>query len=133
VAKDRTKNGRAEKKDASVAQAQALADAVPEFTLVPNEKPEMHDLGAPPTETRWNADKHTAVVQASLAFRLIWVLVGVLVAGGALFSTTKWTGLLPKDVTGFFGIAFGAVVTLATAATSFWFGTQKGRSGGSGP
>jgi hypothetical protein len=80
-------------------------------------------------ESTWDpADKHAAYVQAKIAYRLIWVLVGVLVGGGALLSTTKWTGLQTRDVSSFFGVAFAAVVTLTTAATSFWFGSQKERS-----
>ncbi len=73
----------------------------------------------------WNPDEYTMQTQARLAFRLIWVLVGVLVGGAAIFTTTRWTGLATKDVTDFFGIAFAAVVTLTTAATSFWFGSVR--------
>ena len=101
--------------------------AAPEFSLAPAGAHTDIDHLKPSDvkEANWNPDKHAALVQAQLAFRLIWVLVGVLVGGGSLISTTKWTGLATKDVTDFFGVAFGAVVTLATAATSFWFGSQR--------
>jgi hypothetical protein len=75
----------------------------------------------------WNPDQFTAFTQSRVTFRLIWVLGGVLVLGAALLSTTPLTKITAQDVTDFFGIAFGAVVTLVTAATSFWFGTERGR------
>jgi len=68
------------------------------------------------------------LVQATLAIRLIWLLAGVLLGGGILLGTVKWTGLAAKDVVDFFGLAFAAVVTLTTAATSFWFGSQRERT-----
>jgi hypothetical protein len=87
------------------------------------------------TASTWDADKHTALVQAELARRLIWVLTGVLLGGAALLSTGKWTGLSAQSVSNFFSVAFGAVVTLTTAATSFWFGSRhaRNRDGGADP
>lgn len=79
-------------------------------------------------DTAWDPERHAATVQAQLAFRLIWVLVGVIVVGAGLLATSKWTGIKAQNVSDFFGIAFAAVVTLTTAATSFWFGSQKHRS-----
>jgi hypothetical protein len=101
----------------------------PEFSLLPaGEKTDIDKIETGTKEESWNPDQYAAFVQSSLAFRLIWVLAGVLLGGAGLLVTTKWTGLMAKDVTDFFGIAFGAVVTLTTAATSFWFGTQRERA-----
>jgi hypothetical protein len=102
---------------------------VPEFSAAPGGvKPDINQItplpGWGPQDPEWDAGKHRAIVQAELARRLIWVLLVVLFLGAALLSTTRWTGIKPQDVASFFGIAFGAVVTLATAATSFWFGSQ---------
>jgi hypothetical protein len=109
--------------------AASLVSAVPEFSALPGDaKPDIDQIN--PSSTRssdWNAAKHAALVQAQLARRLIWVLAGVLAGGGGLLATVKWTGLTAHDVTDFFGVAFGAVVTLTTAATSFWFGSQSER------
>ncbi len=87
--------------------------------------PVIKTLSARARTKAWNPEEYSMQTQARLAFRLIWVLVGVLVGGAAMFTTTRWTGLMTKDVTAFFGIAFGAVVTLTTAATSFWFGSLR--------
>jgi hypothetical protein len=104
---------------------------VPEFSATTAEEhaaPRIETLRAASADTKlWDENEHTAKTQATLAFRLIWVLAGVLLGGAALLATTSWTGLASKDVTDFFGVAFGAVVTLTTAATSFWFGSQRGR------
>lgn len=115
-------------------------DAVPEFSPLTAEEVGgtaeavravkenlIADLPSTATTT-WNPEQHTAVTQAKIAFRLIWVLVGVIAVGAVLLATSKWTGLKAENVSDFFGVAFGAVVTLATAATSFWFGSQKHRS-----
>lgn len=72
----------------------------------------------------WNQAKHTAETQADLAKALILIVAGVLLVGAGLLVSTKWTGLQTRDVLEFFGVAFAAVVTLATAATSFWFGSR---------
>lgn len=114
-----------------IAASAAVVDLlrVPEFSLLPpGEKPDIDKIETGTKEETWNPDQYAAFVQSSLAFRLIWVLAGVLLGGAGLLVTTKWTGLMAKDVTDFFGIAFGAVVTLTTAATSFWFGTQRERA-----
>lgn len=107
----------------------------PEFTRVGGTvRPSITITSVEPRvkEEVWDPDEHAAKVQSKLAFRLIWVLAGVLLGGAALLSTTKWTGLASKDVTSFFGVAFAAVVTLTTAATSFWFGSQRERSRSAG-
>jgi hypothetical protein len=118
-------------RNADKAESLLELEKVPEFDKhVTNGAQEVissFDVGT--KESTWDpADKHAAYVQAKIAFRLIWVLIGVLAGGGALLATTKWTGLPTKDVSSFFGVAFAAVVTLTTAATSFWFGSQKERS-----
>lgn len=113
----------------AVNRAEAALLEVPEFSpLPPGAETEIASVQPKTKEPTWNPDQYTASVQSKLAFRLIWVLVGVLLGGAALVSTTKWTGLAVKDVTNFFGVAFAAVVTLATAATSFWFGSQRAQS-----
>ena len=114
----------------STSEQSSLVDDVPEFKPAPRgERADIEDISPRVKERNWDPDEHAQKVQAKLAFRLIWVLSGVLLGGAAVLCTTRWTDLKTADVTNFFAVAFGAIVTLATAATSFWFGSQKGRSG----
>ena len=99
------------------------ADDLTREPIIETIKPGRDDIK---TET-WNREKFTASTQSRVTFGLILVLVVVLLLGAALLSTTPWTKITAQDVTDFFGIAFSAVVTLVTAATSFWFGTERGR------
>ena len=104
--------------------------AVPEFSKAPEGA--RLDINSLPTASfkkePWNKEEHDAKTQARLAFRLLWVLVLLILIGAGALVTVKWTGLQTKDVETFFGVAFSAVVTLTTAATSFWFGSQRGQS-----
>lgn len=77
----------------------ALLEA-PEFSPLPPDAPTDITSVEPNTkEPQWNPDQYAAFIQAKIAFRLIWVLAGVLLGGAALLSTSKWTGLASKDVT----------------------------------
>jgi hypothetical protein len=112
---------------ASESGAAGIPDA-PEFSPVTVDDLPVIETIKPATRTeRWDPEQHRAFTQSRVTFTLIWVLIAVLILGAALLSTTRWTGITAQDVSDFFGVAFAAVVTLVTAATSFWFGTEHGR------
>lgn len=111
----------------SESSAASIPDA-PEFSPVTVDTLPVIETIKPATRTeRWDPEQHRATTQSRVTFLLVWVLISVLILGAALLSTTRWTGITAQDVSDFFGVAFAAVVTLVTAATSFWFGTEFGR------
>ena len=112
---------------------QAVARGITEFEPLSSEEAgtvepiaELHP--APKTEP-YNAQKHLDETRSQVAFRLIWILVGVLLFGFALLliaidaGADKIANIGPTYLA-----VFSSIITLVSAATGFYFG----QSGGSG-
>ena len=102
---------------------------MPEFEAVPVDHsaegpPVVKDLSITPKTEPYNLDR----VRAQLAFRLIWILVGVIAAGIVLMATAQWTDVDRIANIGSVALTvFTSIVTLVSAATGFYFGQGGGK------
>jgi hypothetical protein len=117
--------------------AQGLVRNVPEFAPSDSDSASSNiisTLSGPPPKEPYNAQKKLDEVRARLAFRLVWVLIGVIAAGLAILFTLPWTGIGNiVDIRPTFELVFSGILTLVSTATGFYFGQQSTNSGsGSG-
>jgi hypothetical protein len=125
---------RANESGAALTLSQEL-EKVPEFESAPDPvaagNQGISTLTPEPPLEPYNPQKKLDEVRARLAFRLLWVLIGVIAGGFLLLLTLRWTGIAQiTDIRPTFLIVFSNIVTLVSAATGFYFG-QQSTGGGS--
>ncbi len=92
--------------------------------------PIVQDVSVSPTVEPYNPVENLDKVRSQLAFRLIWTLVGVIVAGVVLLLTAPLTGVDKIANIGTTAVTvFSSMVTLVSAATGFYFGQSQSGGG----
>lgn len=117
--------------DVPTERSDQLAAAVPEFEAVSPDQAAagpsiVQDINADPKVEPYDAQQNLDNVRSKLAFRLIWILVGVLAVGAVLLVTAPLTGVdKVANVATTALTVFTSIVTLVSAATGFYFGQSQ--------
>ena len=87
---------------------------------------------APETEP-YNAQEYLDKTRSRVAFRLIWILIGVLFFGFVLLLIALLVGIDKiANIGSTYLAVFSSIITLVSAATGFYFGQSQGGSGKDG-